>query len=202
MQIVVTAEDGQWEELKGGSAQIDWLRVSDPSAFLQNKNATAFFNLKNNAIACDYTILTQPVFLNSVIQTLQETNAPAHVYRINGWPGFLQRPVWELAGAVNDNIKMIFEQLNKKITVVADEPGLVAARIIAMIINEAYLAFSDEVSTKNEIDTAMKLGTNYPYGPFEWAELIGIKNVYELLQKLSVTDNRYQPAGLLLKEAF
>ncbi len=45
---------------------------------------------------------------------------------------------------------------------------------MAMIINEAWHALAEEVSTKNEIDTAMKLGTNYPYGPFEWAEKIGL----------------------------
>lgn len=69
-----------------------------------------------------------------------------------------------------------------------------------MIINEAYFAVNDEVSSKKEIDTAMKLGTNYPYGPFEWAALIGKNNILELLQKLSLTDTRYQPAELLIKE--
>jgi 3-hydroxyacyl-CoA dehydrogenase len=44
-----------------------------------------------------------------------------------------------------------------------------------MIINEAYFALEDNVSTKAETDIAMKLGTNYPYGPFEWGQLIGLK---------------------------
>ena len=84
---------------------------------------------------------------------------------------------------------------------VADEPGLVSARIIAMIINEAWFAVGDEVSSREEIDTAMKLGTNYPFGPFEWATAIGAGNILELLNKLTVTDKRYQPAPLLIKEA-
>ena len=42
-----------------------------------------------------------------------------------------------------------------------------------MIINEAFLALQEGVSTKEEINTAMKLGTNYPLGPFEWVEKIG-----------------------------
>ena len=82
----------------------------------------------------------------------------------------------------------------------ADEPGFIAARIIAMIINEAYFAVDENVSSKTEIDTAMKLGTNYPYGPFEWAELIGTNNILALLQKLNSTDSRYQPAAFLIKE--
>ena len=70
-----------------------------------------------------------------------------------------------------------------------------------MIINEAYFAVEDNVSSKTEIDTAMKLGTNYPHGPFEWAGLIGNKNILALLQQLYVTDRRYKPSELLIKEA-
>ena len=84
---------------------------------------------------------------------------------------------------------------------VKDEPGLVSAKIIAMIINEAYFALGDDVSSKTAIDIAMKLGTNYPYGPFEWSEKIGIHNIYLLLKKLSLMDTRYQPAPILLTEA-
>ena len=70
-----------------------------------------------------------------------------------------------------------------------------------MIINEAYFALEEGVSTKEEIDTAMKLGTNYPYGPFEWAKKIGLKNIFQLLDKLHKTNLRYEPAALLKKEA-
>jgi 3-hydroxybutyryl-CoA dehydrogenase len=71
-----------------------------------------------------------------------------------------------------------------------------------MIINEAYLALAEGVSTKEEINTAMKLGTAYPFGPFDWAEKIGLKNIALLLQKLSSTQPRYTPAAGLLQEAF
>jgi len=69
-----------------------------------------------------------------------------------------------------------------------------------MIINEAYFALGDKVSTKDEIDTAMKLGTNYPYGPFEWSRKIGLKNVYQLLSVLSKEDHRYIAAPCLEEE--
>ena len=70
-----------------------------------------------------------------------------------------------------------------------------------MIINEAYFAKDENVSTEKEIDTAMKLGTNYPFGPFEWAQIIGIRNIYALLKTLNETDPRYKPSTLLEKEA-
>ncbi len=47
----------------------------------------------------------------------------------------------------------------------------------------------------------MKLGTNYPYGPFEWAKLIGIKNIHSLLTALQKTDKRYIISKLLEAEA-
>ena len=81
-----------------------------------------------------------------------------------------------------------------------DEPGLVSARVISMIINEAFFALGENVSSIEEIDLAMKLGTNYPYGPFEWSEKIGLQNIYHLLHKLSQTDKRYLIAPLLEKK--
>jgi 3-hydroxybutyryl-CoA dehydrogenase len=59
----------------------------------------------------------------------------------------------------------------------------------------------DGVSGKAEIDTAMRLGTNYPKGPFEWCEQIGIKNVFVLLTKLCETNKRYIPAPQLIYES-
>ena len=127
-------------------------------------------------------------------------HAPSNVYRINGWAGFLKRTVWEIAGKPDEVIDSVFKALNIKTNFVKDEPGFIAARIIAMIINEAYFAVEDDVSSKAEIDTAMKLGTNYPYGPFEWASMIGTENILALLQKLYETEERYKPSQFLIKE--
>ena len=71
-----------------------------------------------------------------------------------------------------------------------------------MIINEAYFALGEGVSSKEEIDTAMKLGTNYPMGPFEWGINIGLKNVSGLLSALAEINPRYTPAELLKQEIF
>jgi 3-hydroxybutyryl-CoA dehydrogenase len=82
-----------------------------------------------------------------------------------------------------------------------DEPGFITPRVISMIINEAYFALEEGVSTKEEINTAMKLGTAYPYGPFEWAERIGVRNILVLLNRLSKEKSQYKPAPLLVEEA-
>jgi len=73
--------------------------------------------------------------------------------------------------------------------------------VVSTIINEAYFSIEDEISSREEIDIAMKLGTNYPYGPFEWSKLIGLKKIYSLLERLSKENSRYIPSDLLKKEA-
>ena len=141
------------------------------------------------------------VIINDVTGT--HSVLPEKFVRINGWPGFLRRPVIEASGRSEDNKRVaveVFNCFNKKTEWVADVPGFITARIISMIINEAYFALEQQVSTKDEIDIAMKSGTNYPYGPFEWSKLIGIKNIYSLLTELSRLDKRYQPSDRLKQE--
>jgi 3-hydroxybutyryl-CoA dehydrogenase len=90
-----------------------------------------------------------------------------------------------------------FQSLGWTFHIAPDVPGMVSARVIAMIVNEAYFALGEGVSTKSEIDIAMKLGTNYPFGPFEWSEKIGLWRIYHLLQILSSKDMRYTTAPAL-----
>ncbi len=199
--VVVTASDKQWNELTGSRPGINWQRVENTAGFSQYMDAAAFFSLHNHEILPEFESLKKPVFINSVVHTLADLGAPSNIFRINGWGTFLSRPVWEIAGTATAEVEAIFKSLNIKINFVKDEPGFISARVIAMIINEAYFAIEDKVSSKAEIDTAMKLGTNYPFGPFEWSSAIGNKNVLALLQQLYVTDSRYKPSELLIKEA-
>ena len=197
--IVVAASDSQWNELTCLRTNVEWQRAAQAADFDQYKNADAFFCLIEHEISEAFNSLTKPVIINSVVKTL--AGLPPNVYRINGWNTFLHRSVWEIAGTANEAVETIFEAMGIKINFVKDEPGFISARVIAMIINEAYFALEDNVSSKVEIDTAMKLGTNYPFGPFEWALQIGTGNILALLQKLYLTDSRYKPSQLLITEA-
>ena len=142
------------------------------------------------------------ILVNSVMETLN--HLPEKFIRINGWPTFLKRPVVESSCNDEDLKKQaenIFSFFNKTAEWVSDVPGFITPRIISMIINEAYFTLDEKVSSKKEIDIALKLGTNYPYGPFEWSEKIGLKNIFELLSLLAITQPRYEPSALLKKEA-
>jgi 3-hydroxybutyryl-CoA dehydrogenase len=72
---------------------------------------------------------------------------------------------------------------------VADLPGLVVARTIAMLVNEAADAVQQGVCTEAGADAAMKLGVNYPAGPFEWLAFWGADAVVALLNRL---DHHYR----------
>ncbi|WEK36613.1 MAG: 3-hydroxyacyl-CoA dehydrogenase family protein [Candidatus Pseudobacter hemicellulosilyticus] len=140
----------------------------------------------------------QPLLVNAVTQTC--AGLGNHFIRINGWPTLLKRPVTEitLPPSVSENsIQPLFEQLGWRYQLTPDIPGMITPRILAMIINEAFYTFGDGVSSKEEIDIAMKLGTNYPMGPFEWSELLGLHRIGELLETLRLTDPRYSPAPAL-----
>jgi 3-hydroxybutyryl-CoA dehydrogenase len=87
--------------------------------------------------------------------------------------------------------------LGRKTEWVPDVAGFITPRVVATVINEAFLALEENVSVETEIDTAMKLGTNYPYGPFEWGQKIGLQNIHSLLDALSKEQIRYKPSKLL-----
>ena len=92
-----------------------------------------------------------------------------------------------------------FIQLGKQISVVQDRVGMVLPRILCMLINEAYFALQDDTASPEDIDLAMKLGTNYPLGPIEWGEKIGMQHIHTVLQSLhdDLGEDRYRIAPLL-----
>ncbi len=146
-------------------------------------------------------ITSSLIIINDVMKTNDQL--PANFVRINGWPTFLNRTIIE--AAADDDVKekaaSIFSSFNRQVEWVPDVAGFVSVRVVSMIINEAFFALEENVSSKEEIDTAMKLGTNYPYGPFEWGNKIGLKNIVSLLETLAINNPRYQPAALLKQEA-
>ncbi|MCH8964332.1 MAG: 3-hydroxybutyryl-CoA dehydrogenase [Planctomycetes bacterium] len=75
----------------------------------------------------------------------------------------------------------------------------VFARVLVAIINEAALALDQQVASRSDIDTAMKKGTNYPQGPLEWADEIGLDACLSLLDALNEEsgDGRFTAAALL-----
>ena len=82
-----------------------------------------------------------------------------------------------------------------------DTPGLVLPRVLAMLVNEAASAVMEGVASAEDIDTAMRLGTNYPEGPLKWADKVGVDVICQILDTLytEYQEDRYRPV-LLLKQ--
>ncbi|HRD44777.1 MAG TPA: 3-hydroxyacyl-CoA dehydrogenase family protein [Ferruginibacter sp.] len=190
-------EPWQWEFLKNNPGIAILPAQNIEMLFALQADAYMIFNVRK---IIQITEMKKPVLLGCVTKSNKEMNVPDHVIRFNDWNGFLEKPKWEITGERSAAVIEILKHLGKEPVFCNDQPGFISARVIALIINEAYYALGEEVSTKKEIDTAMKLGTNYPYGPFEWCEKIGKERVYQLLNNLSKTDERYLPAPGLVKE--
>ena len=208
MRLVVVADDELKNELLSGGinddCNIDWIGSSSELSSFTDVDAVIDLLFEKNGYDTTYLkrFLPRLVIVNSVNKTISEIGSP--FIRINGWPGFLKRNIAEVACPKDGDKKeaeKVLSSLNRQVEWVPDIKGFISSRVVSMIINEAYFAWEENVSTKEEIDIAMKLGTNYPYGPFEWAKKIGLKNIATLLTELSSTEKRYQPANLLLKES-
>lgn len=107
------------------------------------------------------------------------------------------------APAATDKAVHYFQQQGKKVLRIADYPGLLVWRTVAMLVNEALDALQKGVASAQDIDTAMRLGVNYPQGPLAWGESLGWRRVLRLLENLHhhYGEERYRPGSLLRQKA-
>ena len=98
------------------------------------------------------------------------------------------------------NFLSLFGKAGEKIE---DAIAGIFPRTLAMIINEAAFAVQESVALAEDIDTAMKLGTNYPIGPLAWCDEIGSECIVASLDALAKEygPERYRVASLLRRHA-
>ena len=175
------AQQAAWESRPGEMA-VQWLshpsQLTDPSICI---DLLAEENPEHIKTLTAFQEKGGLVVVNAV--SLTGAELPNGFCRINGWPGFLDKERIELVcpqDSARLEIEEAFKQLNRLPEWVNDQVGLIAPRVICSIINEAYLALEEGVSDKEQIDLAMQLGTNYPLGPFAWANKLGKTRVLQL----------------------
>lgn len=159
----------------------------------------------------DYVGNTQTTFLLSSVNCtpLQALHAAGLTYNnerffgINAIPTFLERKTLEISNPFQADTTLLstlpwWETLEW----VQSRVGMVTPRVVFMIINEAYYTVQEGTAAKADIDTAMKLGTAYPKGPFEWCQAAGIDNVYQTLKAVyeDTKDERYKICPALQTE--
>lgn len=203
MQVAVLCSEGQRQELGPVGPEVFFAQTLEEFA---SATADVYIDLLFEERETEHLSLLQNLEDKAIVvnAVLPAAALQPHWIRINAWPGFLQGPLAEVCGGADGakpQVTEALELLGKNAAWVPDVPGMVSARIIAAIVNEAYFALSEGIASRQAIDTAMKLGTAYPYGPFEWAEKIGLQRIVRLLQTLAQTESRYEPCALLVEKA-
>lgn len=95
-------------------------------------------------------------------------------------------------------IKEVAGKMGKETVVINEFPGFVTSRISCLVGNEAFYMLQEGLGTPEEIDKAIKLGLNYPMGPFELGDLVGLDARLNNLKYLhSKLGEKYRPAPLL-----
>lgn len=102
-----------------------------------------------------------------------------------------------------DAVGAAIAKSGRKVTAIKDSPGFVAQRISAMIANLGCYMAEIGLATPADIDTAMKLGLNYPLGPLELAADIGLMETHKILSQLQAItgEDRYRPTPWLSRRA-
>ena len=91
----------------------------------------------------------------------------------------------------------------RKVTAIKDSPGFISQRIRAMIGNLGCEMANIQLASPEDIDLAMRLGLNYPMGPLEIIDDLGVKNAFDIMQTMQeiTGDDRYRPSPWLRRRA-
>lgn len=185
----------------------------DTSVGIELTNTDAEQKKKNLQQLDKALVSTSAIISSSLTVTATEQSTwIQHRHRLVGMsalPSLVQKPLVEVAPTVfspKETLEVVnrfFHSIGKETAIVQDRVGMVLPRILCQIINEASFAIQEDVASAQDIDTAMRLGVNYPHGPVEWADRIGLRQVYAVLAALEndLKEDRYRVSPLLRQMA-
>lgn len=214
MRILITGEKSRADEFRTKLLPVQDIEIDftdgDEDEDYKAYDAIFDFNFDDypEALAHYAPLKEKPVFVNAVKLSLAEavyatdTKIKCRLFGMNALPGFMEQALWEVSlyrKFETPELEKILNRLQIPFLPVEDRVGLLKPRIIFMIINEACYTLQEDTASIEAIDTSMKLGTNYPFGPFEWCDKIGVAHVFETLAALyeDTKEERYKICPLL-----
>jgi 3-hydroxybutyryl-CoA dehydrogenase len=155
----------------------------------------------------DSLIITTPFGLDATSSAISEKLDPSRVVAIDTFYGFENcktlMPTIKTSDKYKDAALRLFNEEAAPAFMIEESPGFIIQRVLSMIVNIATTVAEFGIATPYDIDKAVKLGLGYPYGPFEWGDIMGLKKVYNILENLYTIykDPRYRPTLYLKRRA-
>jgi 3-hydroxybutyryl-CoA dehydrogenase len=154
-----------------------------------------------------YELPRQPLFYDvtrTSLAALFHNEAPplGPVFGVAAWPTLLEREMLETSLFRPEDapaLATVCASLGTTYGIVADRVGLATPRLVCTLINEACYALQESGASPQALDTTLKLSAQQPFGPFAWANRIGIGRIYETLEALwnDTHEARYNASPLL-----
>ena len=166
------------------------------------------FNIdQNDRPKKDSLCITTPFGLDATSSAISEELDPLKVVAVDTFYGFENcrtlMPTIKTSDKYKDAALCIFNEETVSAFMINESPGFILQRVLAMIVNIATVVVEFGIAEPEDIDKAVKLGLGYPYGPLEWGDKMGLKNVCHILENLYTTykDPRYRPTLYLKRRA-
>lgn len=214
-QLTKGAEKGKWSTADADAA---WARLKKVSDMTELKDCDLVIEAatENRALKFDIfkkldEVVRPGAILASNTSSISITEIAAQTKRpqlVAGMHFMNPVPVMKLVEGIRglettdetfNTVAAVSEKMGKTFVRAQDYPGFAVNRILMPMINEAFYALYEGVASPKDIDTAMKLGTNQPMGPFELADFIGLDTCLAIMEVLftGLSDSKYRPCPLL-----
>lgn len=150
-----------------------------------------------------FTTNTSSISITRLAQVTERKERFAGMHFMN--PAYVMKLVEVVSGLRTSQetvgvIIAVAEKMGKRPVVVNDSPGFVSNRVLMPMINDAIYCLHEGITSRESIDSIMKLGANHPMGPLELADLVGLDICLDILEVLHADlGEKYRPCPLLRK---
>jgi len=214
-QMEKGADKGKWDKnfvektMEKINQTTDMSGLSDCDVIIEaaTENKNIKFDIFKNLdeIAKASCLLATNTSSISITEIAAHTNRPSQVVGMHFMnPVPVMKLVEGIKGLETSNeafetIKEMTSKMDKVLIESRDMPGFVVNRILMPMINEAVYALYEGLASVEDIDQAMKLGTNQPMGPLTLADFIGLDTCLSIMEVLheGFGDSKYRPCPLL-----